>query len=91
MTTWIKNTIFVFIKNIVLKAIEHFEAFETILLNLPLDECKIKRNYKWYIFFYVATAIGAVVYSKKVTTNVTSFSKYERYFLERLLRHAQTR
>ena len=48
--------------------------FKTILLNLPLDECKIQRNCtQWYILFDVATAIVTVVDSQKVTTNGDQF------------------
>ena len=35
-------------------------------------------------------AIAKVIYSQKVTTKVDQpFNKYERFFVERLLRHAQ--
>ena len=44
--------------------------FETIFLNLSLDDCKIQGKYTVvYIFFNVAT----VVYSQKVTTNGDQF------------------
>ena len=48
--------------------------FETILLNISLDECKIQGNCtQWYILFDVATAIATVVDSQKVTTNGDQF------------------
>ena len=44
-----------------------------ILLNLPLDECKIEGKYTLGYFFYVAMAIATVVFSQKVNTNGDQF------------------
>ena len=63
MTTCIIKNTLIFLKKIFNPLNTCKKHFEMILLNLPLDECKIqgKCTLMWYEFFYVHVAMAIVM------------------------------